>query len=282
MAIQELTGRDNPLLKTIRLISTGSRRAPDHLVIAEGVRVLEEVNNTGHEIKAVLVSEDFGSVPRESYLLSQWRRRRLQIYKVNAKLFQSVSTVQTPQGAIALVKLPEISLDSVVPLANWLMVLACGIQDPGNLGTLIRTAAASGANLACTTKGTVSAQSPKAIRASAGSFFCLPVVEHVEIAEFRHYCEVHAIRAYRTDAREGVIYTEAGLKSPCAILLGNEGGGISEGDFSAFPAVHIPMAEGIESLNVAIAGAIILFEVRRQRMKIRDSKFEIRNSNLNS
>ena len=274
MAIQELTSRDNPLLKAIRLISSGSRRAPNQLVIAEGIRVLEEVNKTGHEIEAVLISEDFGSAPKENQLLGEWLAAKIQIYKAKAQLFQSLSTVQTPQGAIALVRLPEISLGSVIPTPNCLMVCACGIQDPGNLGTLIRTAAASGADLACTTQGTVSARNPKAIRSSAGSYFRLPVVERTDIAEFRRYCEVHAIRPYRTHAREGVIYTEADLKSPCAILLGNEGGGIFEENFSAFQSIRIPMAEGMESLNVAIAGAIILFEARRQRINIRDSNFK--------
>ncbi len=276
MAIHELTSRDNPLLKTIRLISSGSHRVPNQFVIAEGIRVLEEVNEAGHEIEAVLISEDFGSAPRENQLLSEWRTAKIRICKANAKLFQSISTVQTSQGAIALVKLPEVSLSSVIPKPEWLMVCACGIQDPGNLGTLIRTAAASGADLVCTIKGTVSARNPKTIRSSAGSFFSFPVVEHTEIAEFRRYCAVHSIRPYRTHAREGVIYTEADLKFPCAILLGNEGGGIPEEDFSAFQPIRIPMAEGIESLNVAIAGAIILFEARRQRAKFRDPKFEIR------
>ncbi len=140
MAILELTSKDNPLLKTIRLISSGSRRAPNQIVLAEGLRVLEEVNKAGHEIEAILISEDFGSALRESQLLSAWRYRKIRIYKTKAKLFQSLSTVQTPQGAIALVKLPDIALRSVVPLQNWLMVYACGIQDPGNLGTLIRAA----------------------------------------------------------------------------------------------------------------------------------------------
>jgi TrmH family RNA methyltransferase len=282
MAIHELTSKDNPLLKTIRLLASGSRRASNQLVLAEGIRVLEEVNKAGREIEAVLISEDFGSAPRENQVLNEWRTGKIRIYKASARLFQSISTVQTPQGAIALVKLPQISLSSIIPKPNWLMVCACGIQDPGNLGTLIRAAAASGADMVCTTKGTVSARSPKAIRSSAGSFFRLPVAEHTEIAEFRRYCQIHTIRPYRTHSREGVIYTEADLKSSCAILLGNEGGGISEKDFSGFQSVRIPMAEATESLNVAIAGAIILFEARRQRINIRNSKFEIQNSNLRS
>ena len=86
---------------------------------------------------------------------------------------------------------------------------------------------------------------------------------------FRRYCERYSIRPYRTDAQTGVIYTKVDLKSPCAILLGNEGSGIEEEEFSELPAIRIPMLEGIESLNVAIAGAVILVEAFRQRVDVR-------------
>jgi RNA methyltransferase, TrmH family len=266
MPIQQLTSRDNPVLQTIRLVSSGSRRAPKDLVIAEGVRVLEEVERAGSELQAVVFSEDFGVGSREKELLDHWQDRCRALYRIGGNLFQSVSTVQTPQGAIALVRVPELPLASVRPESGSLILYACGVQDPGNIGTLIRTAAAAGAGMVCTTPGTVSARNPKAIRSSAGTFFRLPVVEHAEPSEFRQYCERHAIRLYRTDAREGVLYTEADLKSPCAILVGNEGAGISPQDFTSVPAVRIPMAEGAESLNVAVAGAIVLFEAFRQRL----------------
>jgi len=117
----------------------------------------------------------------------------------------------------------------------------------------------------CALPISVSARNPKAIRSSAGSYFRLPIVEHADFPDFRGYCERHSIRLYRTDTQEGVIYTEADLKSPCAILLGNEGGGLAQEEFGDFPAIRIPIEEGIESLNVAAAGAVILFEARRQR-----------------
>ena len=101
--------------------------------------------------------------------------------------------------------------------------------------------------------------------ASAGLFFRLPLVEHVEAVNFLDYCSSRAIRIFRTDAREGVLYTEADLRLPCAILLGNEGSGMTGQELFEFPSIRIPMAEGVESLNVAIAAAIILFEASRQR-----------------
>jgi TrmH family RNA methyltransferase len=265
--VSQLTSKENPLLKTFRLVASGGRRAPKQLVIAEGVRILEEVEKADCDVEAVVVSEDFGSFQREKDLLDQWHARKIHVCKTSGRLFQSVSSVQTPQGAIALVLVPESDLLSISPEPNPLILYAGGIQDPGNLGTLIRTAASAGAHLVCTSKGTVSARNPKAIRSSAGAFFHLPVVEHVEAFEFRHFCEHHSIRLYRTHPREGVNYTKADLKSSCAVLLGNEGAGMNEKEFSGSLTIRIPMAEGMESLNVAAAGAVILFEASRQRLE---------------
>lgn len=268
MTVPQLTSKDNPLLKQFRLVASGAKRAPRQIVIAEGVRILEEVEKTARDIVAVVVSENFGSDPREKDLLQQWRARKIHVCKTSGRLFKSISSVQSPQGAIALVHIPEYDLVSLFPRPNPLILYACGIQDPGNLGTLIRAAAASGTSLVCTSKGTVSARNPKTIRSSAGAFFRIPVVEHSETPEFRHFCGLHSVRLYRTHARKGVIYTKADLTGSCAILLGNEGAGVDEKEFSDFPAIRIPMAEGIESLNVAIAGAILLFEASRQRQSM--------------
>ena len=143
MTIQQLTSRDNPVLKTIRLISSGSRRAPKGLVIAEGIRILEEVEGAGRRVETVVFSEDFGSAPRERALLDRWLfpPRNLRLYKTNDRLFQSISTVQAPQGAIALVEVPEMVLESIYPTSNSADSFCQRNQDPGNLGTLIRTAA---------------------------------------------------------------------------------------------------------------------------------------------
>ncbi len=268
MTVTQLTSRENPLLKRIRLLSSGSRKIPGPFVVAEGIRVLEEVSKSGCEIEAAVFSANFGSAPRERRLLESWRARGIRLHKTGEKLFESLSSVQTPQGAIALVRVPELSLGKVRLEENPLILYACGVQDPGNLGTLIRTAAATGANLVCTTRGTASARNPKTIRSSAGTFFNLPLVEHVDICDFESYCDSRAIRIYRTAAREGTLYIEADLRSPCAILLGNEGSGLSEQALARLPAIRIPMAEGVESLNVAMAGTVILFEAFRQRRSL--------------
>jgi RNA methyltransferase, TrmH family len=268
MSVSELSSRDNSLLKTIRLVSGGSKRAPENLVLAEGIRVLEEVNRAGSPIESALFSDGFGAAEREDRILKEWRRKGVRLFRTSEKLFQTVSSVQAPQGALALVKIPRLSLDRASFSRDPLVVCACGIQDPGNLGTLIRTAAAAGATMICTMKGTVSARNPKSIRASAGSFFHLTPFEDVDAVGFLEYCRRTSIQLYRTDAADGINYVEANLRSGCAIVLGNEGSGVGEREYQGARSIRVPMKRGIESLNVAVAGGIILFEAFRQRANI--------------
>jgi TrmH family RNA methyltransferase len=265
MTTSQLTSRDNPLIKTIRLVSSGSRRAPKQYVIAEGIRVLEEVQKSACSIEAVLFTDRFGSDAREKKMLQAWKSEGVRCYRTPDKLLDAVSSVQTSQGVLALVKVPEFSLGETVLPENPFILCACGIQDPGNLGTLVRTAAATAVSLVCTIKGTVSARSPKAIRSSAGAIFKIPVIENIEEPDFRRFCEIHSIRLYRTNPGTGVIYTKAKLNSPCAVLLGNEGAGMKEHEFAGSTPIRIPMTDGAESLNVAVAGSVILFEAFRQR-----------------
>lgn len=265
MDLEHLTSSRNPLLKTIRLAASGSRRAPKNLVVAEGIRVLEEVQKRGCKVEAAVVTEDFGYSPREENLLRSWILQDARVCRADARIFRSITDLETPQGALALVRVPEFSLEAHPLPHDALILFACGIQDPGNLGTLIRTAAAAGVSWIGTSKGTVMASNPKCIRASAGTYFHIPVMEHLEIWAFEQYCSDHGIQILRTDVRGGLPYTQIDFRSRTAILLGNEGRGLAGDAGMRARTVHIPMAEGIESLNVATAGAVLLFEAVRQR-----------------
>jgi len=260
----------------------------------EGVRVLEEAENAGCEIDAVVITENFGNENRERKLLERWRARRIRVFLIGEKTFSSISAVRTPQGAMALAHTPVyvldeiqykerslilcasgiqdpgnlgtlIRLDEIQYKERSLILCASGIQDPGNLGTLIRMGAAAGADMILTTTGTVSALNPKTLRASAGAFFHVPVIEHLKTGELLSYCDRNNIRMYRTSARDGVSYAKADLACSCAVFLGNEGAGVNDAALARLPVIHIPMSENTESLNVASAGAIIMFEAVRQR-----------------
>jgi RNA methyltransferase, TrmH family len=265
MNLPELNSKDNPIIKTIRKISAGSPKSSELLVVVEGVRILEEATLSGYKMEVVVLSEHFGENTREKNLLNIWHASKIRLYRTKESLFKTLSGVQAPQGAIALVQVPQKTLSAMIPNKNTLILCTSGLQDPGNLGTLIRTAMAAGADMVCTIKGTVSARNIKAIRSSAGMFFRIPVLEHLETSEFLDFCRMHKIQIFRTDARQGIEYTQADLRSSCALLLGNEGSGIMEKEFFGLSSLHIPMAENTESLNVAMAGTILLFEAFRQR-----------------
>jgi TrmH family RNA methyltransferase len=265
MTIIELTSRHNPVFKQIRLIASQSRRAPKSIVLAEGIRSLEEAAKAGCKSKCALVSDDFGKDLREITLLKHWNKHGTKLFRARRALIETVSDVQSFQGALALVQIPPRSLETIMLERNPLILCICGIQDPGNMGTLSRTAIASGVSLVCTTKGSVSASNPKAIRASAGAFFHLPPVENLTTAELLDFLSSHRIKILRADPRAVLPYTGCTFRAPCAILLGNEGQGFSAADWEGSQPVAIPMARGVESLNVAVAGAVILFEACRQR-----------------
>jgi len=260
-----LTSKDNPLIKTIRLVAAQSRGAPPGLVLAEGTRMLEEVARAELKPEAILLSEAYGTTQRERDLIAHWNHSGVDMQLASRSLFRKLSQVLAPQGVLALVHVHAPELREVPVDSGALILCACGLQDPGNLGTLIRTAAAAGATMVCTTPFTVSPRNPKALRASAGAFFHIPVVEQVPIEELLAFCRAHSIQPYRSSSEAGEPHSSIDLRQPCALFLGNEGSGFQEREWRDAPAIRIPMAAGVDSLNVASAGAILLFESSRQR-----------------
>jgi RNA methyltransferase, TrmH family len=269
MTVIELTSKHSSLLKQVRLVASQSHRAPKSLVLAEGIRALEEASKAGRVAECALLAEDFGKDSREKDLLNHWISSGTKLYRAKKALIEAVSDVQSFQGALALVRVPQPDLESAILGPDPLILCVCGIQDPGNLGTLIRTALAAGVSLICTTKGSVSAANPKVIRASAGAFFHLPPVENLPASDLMHFLITHKIKILRADAHGGIPYMDCNFRLPCAVLLGNEGLGFSERDWKGSRPITIPLSRGVESINVAVAGAVILFEACRQRLSVR-------------
>lgn len=265
MPFDVLTSKDHPLAKKVRLVAAQAPRAPKDLVLAEGLRVLEEATASGREIEVVLLSENFGVHKKEKALLSAWQSKAVRVIRVAGPLLKSLSEVLTHQGALALVRVPILRLADLPKSSNPLIFCACGLQDPGNLGTLLRTGAAAGAAWGCSLLGTVSARNPKSIRSSAGAFFRLPVVESLKPSDLLTYWAEHNVRALQSDSHRGEHYAEIDYTLPTAILLGSEAKGMVGKEWPALPKVRIPMAPGYDSLNVASAGAILLFEAHKQR-----------------
>lgn len=188
-----------------------------------------------------------------------------EVAEVPDRLFEQVAQTETPQGIAALVELPPHDLDAVLARPDALIVVACGLQDPGNLGTMMRSAQALGGSALVTLPATVSPYNPKAVRSSAGAIFRLPVLRAVDAAALVSRARAAGVRLVAADRRAPVAVTQADLRGRVALLIGQEAAGLPEEITAAADlAVSIPLRPSAESLNAATAAAILLYEAARQ------------------
>lgn len=250
-----ITSRTNPRLKQLRAALEGLPRLSEGYIGIEGEHLLEEALRSGLDVKSVFLRED------KALPVSLVLPPTLEVIYVAKDAF--VSATETPQGVAALVTPPRHSLETLLR-GKPLIVVTEALQDPGNLGTLIRTAEAFGATGVVTLSGTVSPWNQKALRASAGSALRLPIVAGDK--ETIDLLRRNGVRILAAVPIDGIPATQSGLVEPCAILLGNEGAGLSAAMLGlADERITIPTPGPTESLNAAVAGSILLYEAARQR-----------------
>ena len=256
---QIISSASNPLIKDVsRAVSRGVKTS-DGLWVAESFHLLEEALRSGLRVEAVLASRS--AVAEVEAILNGRGRDPLRV--VDDSLFTRMSSTETTQGVIALVRPPKWKIEQLFEGCSLVVVLDA-IQDPGNAGAILRSAEALGATGAMLLSGTARSANPKTLRASVGSLFRLPCVEGVTAGEA---CEefsgrgVHVL-ATAVSAAHGV--DECDFSRPSAIVFGSEAHGVSDVVQAAGESVHIP-TRGVESLNVAAAAAVILYEASRQR-----------------
>ncbi len=190
-------------------------------------------------------------------------------------IFASAVTTESPQGIAALVEPRAFTLKDMVRTETPLIVVAAGMQDPGNLGTLVRSAEAFGATGVVTLPGTVSLWNAKALRASSGSAFRLPVVGATE-DEVLSFLRTSAVSIFAADADEGVAAAATNLVAASAIFIGNEGSGLSRSILDrADQRITIPCPGPVESLNAAVAASVLLYEASRQRSRPTNASKEL-------
>jgi len=276
-----LTSRDNRWLKEFRMALRGGLPTENGFVGVEGVRLVEEALRSGCRIHAVLFSE---SGERHHERLASFIDRpemAFPVLRTTDRLFEGLADTEHPQGVAALVHPRETSFDEFVhaPLSACapLLVILAGVQDPGNVGTILRTAAAFGATGAATAasgiSGTANPFSPKALRASAGAALHLPILAGMSLPILMAQLKVAGVRTLASSVHEPqdgeqplLAPWEVDWCQPAALLVGNEGGGLPEEvERSADARIRIPMASGIESLNAAAAAAVVFYEAARQR-----------------
>jgi len=261
--LRRIEGRHNVQVKELRRAFASGELTSDGYCAIEGFRILEEAIRSGLRFRAVFFSES--AIPRADRLLSQLGAQ-VETLLLPDKLFSSAVPSDAPQGVAALARWKEFSLDDVLAksLAGPILVIA-GVQDPGNLGTILRSAEAFGAGGILLGRGTVSPYNPKVVRASAGSVFRLPLAR-AKLSESLGAMKDHGLRLVGTASHQGTPLHQAKLSGPLAIFIGSEGAGLSRDLIKEMDeVVAIPQAPQVESLNVGVATSIVLYEVRRQQ-----------------
>lgn len=283
-----ITSRDNKWLKQLRSALRGTGPSGDELLGVEGPKLIEEAIRSGLEAEAILVS-----VSGEHHLPhilatasdSDAGIRRERIFKTTDQLFAGCAGTETPQGVAALFHQPQWTLenllhgraydDSSFASGTPLILVMAGVQDPGNVGTILRSAEAFGATGAIAARGTADPWSPKALRASAGSGLRLPLLRGLAIPVLLAQLKMRRVKIVATSLQAppngsanlaSSLASGDTLRGPTAIFIGSEGAGLPPEILNVADAtLSIPMSESVESLNAAIAASLLLYEASRQR-----------------
>jgi RNA methyltransferase, TrmH family len=254
----KMTSAKNPFLESVRRAAAAGCPTEDGSLVIEGPHLVAEALRGGCTLRRVVTT----AAGRERYakLLGQVEAETTE---VSARAFAATASTETAQEILALVGWHPASWRKLAG-ARALIVALDSVQDPGNAGTIVRSAEAFGASGAVFLEGSVRVANGKFLRATAGSIFRLPLLESVTRAEFRERVLALGLRIYALAARGGTDLQAADLGVPCALVVGGEGSGVSAELLGAASAISIP-ARNVESLNAAVACSVALFEAARQR-----------------
>ncbi len=264
MEPKAITSPYNPVIKTL----LGIKRHPGKdAFLAEGQHLVEAALSSGAELGTVLVTGRFMAHLRENpSLYAPLRQAARGFYEVPERLFSKIAEAKTPQGILAQCRYKEVPLGGLRSGGPALIAISGGIKEPGNLGALVRTADAAGADACIILPGSCNIFSQKALRATAGSLFHLPVIE-AGIAELSDYLKEKKVLLAGADAHAEKSLYGWDFKTPVAIAFGEEAHGLPpELKERADALLGIPVRGGAESLNVAASAAVFLFEAARQRL----------------
>jgi TrmH family RNA methyltransferase len=275
-----ITSRDNKWLKKFRAALRGTGPAPDEPIGVEGPKLIEDAVRSGLVAEALLVS-DAGERELEQILHAATQSEagipRSRVLRTTDKLFATVAGTEAPQGVAALFRQPAWGFENVLrgpgPMreAAPLVVVMASVQDPGNVGTIIRSAEAFGATGVVAARGTADPWSPKAVRASAGSALRLPVLRGMAVPVLLAQLKMARVKIFAAGAASHLAASDinelnADLRDPVAIFIGSEGAGLPPEVLHAADAtISIPISEAVESLNAGVAASVVLFEAARQR-----------------
>ena len=257
----EITSLNNDRVRRVQALqrSTRHRVRADALVI-EGLRLVREAVDAPVELAEVFYTETFAADPRGAALLARMKDRPLTLLRVTDAVMAAMSDTETPQGILAVLPIPAQPADP----SGGLTLLPDHIRDPGNMGTMLRTAWAAGVRRVLIPPGCVDPTNPKVVRAGMGAHFHLPIRK---VAWQQIEAVTDGATFWLAEAEGGVPYDRVDWSGPVTLIIGGEarGAGARARELAGGNYVTIPLASGVESLNAAMATAVLLFEARRQR-----------------
>ncbi len=249
------------LLTLARDLRRRKSREHQHLFTAEGVRAVEELLRSPLTVRGALVAPHLVHDARGEALLARLRAAGTQILEVTEPEFDSASDTDSPQGVLAIGEIPRLTLDTLELGGKARVVVLDAVQDPGNAGTIVRTAAALGASAAVALPGTVDLWNPKVVRSAMGASFRFPTLSGTW-AELDAFRRRHEMPLWGADAG-GAPLDASRTPARLALAVGNEGAGLSQDARQrADLLVALPIEGGVESLNVAVATGILLYQLR--------------------
>jgi RNA methyltransferase, TrmH family len=250
------------LLTLARDLRRRKAREKHSLFVAEGVRAVEELLRSGLVIRGAIATADLAAVPRGAALRERLAGSGCDVLEVSQKDFDTAAETESPQGLLAIAEIPRRALNTLELPSECRILVLDAVQDPGNVGALVRTAAALGANATIALAGTVDLWNPKVVRSSMGAQFHHPAL-HATWEETSVFLDRQGVEIWAADASGEPLDTGRAVRR-LAIVVGNEGSGLNPGIRArARKIVSLPIAATVESLNVAVAAGIILYELRQ-------------------
>lgn len=261
-----ISSKDNARLRAARQVRDGRDRT---MIFVEGLRLVSEAVGSELAIRECFVTEKFGESSQGSEMLKGVEDKNVPVSFCSEPAFRSIADTTNPQGIVLIADRPANAesrrLFATMKLS--LLVYCFEINDPSNLGALLRTSEAAGVTGVILSPNSTDPFAPKALRASMGAAFRVPIATGVEIETLAKFAEVSGAKMLAAVAEAGEYHFNADLKESVVIVLGGEANGLPPEAIEACEAmIRIPMQPGVESLNLAVSGAIILYEAVRQRM----------------
>ncbi len=260
-----MTSAANPLIKRVRQLSDRKHRRRESAFVVQGVQPVWQAVEAGGDIEVLIIAPDLLRHPGATAMVAAQEAAGVRVARLTAELFGRIADRDGPSGLAAIVRAAPLSLSDMQVGPRSLFAVLHEPANPGNVGTTVRTASAAGAAGVILLGPSADPHDPVAVKASMGALFTVPVVAAVQPDEFLDWAAASGVTVVATSAGESVSYGRAVLPLPLALLLGSEGSGLPAELLSAAgERVAIPMTGTAESLNLAVAAGILLYEIRRR------------------